>query len=1064
MGYIKSHSNYVIKEKHQLTNDGTIFERDMATVGGLNKFASGQVPIYQSSNFIITINNELTQTKDYSNDEWEKNASSETWTLNNINNYSRTNDSIDTNKIILKKDYYNLMDFAYYGSCSELIRSSITDIINNFPGELYVPYFTVNKKNHNNSISEITDGIKITYGNNNTVLGSNETDESGLKYVYLVDNPFNINIHTEYIDEKETENKLKFFANNLYRNFNVIDTNGNAKNINSVSITSSTSTCSNIGDCISTVNITYNNNKHFIIKAFLYSQNNIVYLTTKNNFGLHIRPKSEFLNDFFNKLDSFQKVLLNRNSTPKYTATFEVIEENSFGYESSLKSFTFPTTYGDYNLSTNDRIFSSYLSELINVSSFYDETFCDNLYRNMTHESIKNFDWTYTKEFSDGEEDEYVIGGTKVQKVLRLIGREFDEIKVYVDNISNTAITYDDKNNLADYFFTDTLNNEGWEIYNIYPLGYTYNNANKKYSVSSDTTSNVSPYSKTKLIKYGNTTLDGYVNNCSNGTPSYSIITGNSTVDYNIESNTIQDYIFHYSNEKEYSMQEVNNHFLKMLILNSRNIFRHKGTTECIEILLGLFGLKSKKYVNSIKDNDRIKLMYNNQSVINNYDYEVIEYTTFARPINDSDNSIDNYNRKKTIIYNTKDYAKGIYNKYQGLPVRCSVNGYIYPYFSPNKIIDGNPYYQMNGGWLNKPSIHNNFVSSTFTETIKNVKSVNNINDLLKIPYATLNDGDIYYVKNLNDEKIIINGVVYDVHEEHSITQTFKYIKFEVVNHSINVGNMFFYDKIIVSHKNSTSGYVYDLNALNNGKEIKVYLRNNSITVSNVDNSSYSISGSILTMDATKTNYFKIKDRNFKNKINDCGWVQLLKNSSDYHYIRSLKNDFTGNNPHKGNLKYDNGYEYISYFTKLFKYAVENEEFNDKAYSSYSDYLDDLASINDIGFLDLKNGDNDYHIYQDKKLHYFCDYINQSGDIITYDDDDIISNAKNTYTLLDKTEYSARITTSGNLDQIMNIKRVDIKFKLKFNNTSFKAYLDKVILQYLTQIIPSSVILNIKYE
>ena len=76
MGYIKSHSNYVIKEKHQLTNDGTIFERDMATVGGLNKFASGQVPIYQSSNFIITINNELTQTKDYSNDEWEKNASS----------------------------------------------------------------------------------------------------------------------------------------------------------------------------------------------------------------------------------------------------------------------------------------------------------------------------------------------------------------------------------------------------------------------------------------------------------------------------------------------------------------------------------------------------------------------------------------------------------------------------------------------------------------------------------------------------------------------------------------------------------------------------------------------------------------------------------------------------------------------------------------------------------------------------------------------------------------------------------------------------------------------------
>ena len=88
MAYIKSHSNYVIKDKHQLTNNGTILERDIATVGGLNKFALGQVPIYSSGNFIITINNDNTVTKNYDGNKWDKtienNSEVEEWTLENI--------------------------------------------------------------------------------------------------------------------------------------------------------------------------------------------------------------------------------------------------------------------------------------------------------------------------------------------------------------------------------------------------------------------------------------------------------------------------------------------------------------------------------------------------------------------------------------------------------------------------------------------------------------------------------------------------------------------------------------------------------------------------------------------------------------------------------------------------------------------------------------------------------------------------------------------------------------------------------------------------------------------
>ena len=58
MAYIKSHSNYVLKKKHQTINNGIIYERDITTIGGLNQFSPNQVPIYKSSNFIITINND----------------------------------------------------------------------------------------------------------------------------------------------------------------------------------------------------------------------------------------------------------------------------------------------------------------------------------------------------------------------------------------------------------------------------------------------------------------------------------------------------------------------------------------------------------------------------------------------------------------------------------------------------------------------------------------------------------------------------------------------------------------------------------------------------------------------------------------------------------------------------------------------------------------------------------------------------------------------------------------------------------------------------------------------
>ena len=51
--YVKSVSNYVIQEKHQTTNKGDIFERDITTISGRNFYNKNLRPVYNSGNFIM---------------------------------------------------------------------------------------------------------------------------------------------------------------------------------------------------------------------------------------------------------------------------------------------------------------------------------------------------------------------------------------------------------------------------------------------------------------------------------------------------------------------------------------------------------------------------------------------------------------------------------------------------------------------------------------------------------------------------------------------------------------------------------------------------------------------------------------------------------------------------------------------------------------------------------------------------------------------------------------------------------------------------------------------------
>ena len=88
--------------------------------------------------------------------------------------------------------------------------------------------------------------------------------------------------------------------------------------------------------------------------------------------------------------------------------------------------------------------------------------------------------------------------------------------------------------------------------------------------------------------------------------------------------------IKNYMSEITYTMPDVNNEFVKRLLLNSPYIWRHKGTLHGIDMVMSMFGMKSKKWAEK-----KGILNQSESDGSKSYDYEVKEYTSFTTRIKD---------------------------------------------------------------------------------------------------------------------------------------------------------------------------------------------------------------------------------------------------------------------------------------------------------------------------------------------------------------------------------------------------------------------------------------------
>lgn len=882
--YSKTYSNYLHRKLHQDTNNGPIFERDWGTLGERHVIESGKRKIYADSNFLFTDNN-LPGTKSRNNTQpW-----SDAYTIEDLS--PTVND--DVNNISKLSPSTDIRDYAYYGSALELIRASIENIIKWFPGKAWavasgVAKFLENEQRYIYMKHVVTDGhhnYAATY-----------TDSSDSYGIYQLRNPFSLDFYRSGVTFTDNDNQLRnlpsswqsYLVNgapikswNIWiKPYNECDADYTIQY--DITFEYDAEVCITVGD-----EPTQRPTK---VTGHIYGlkmEDGILWCTDVP--GLVLQPRDELIEDYFNSLDGFDAVLLNRTTMPQYNARLVTpipMPDNNPGYYYAERAYIWPSD--GYCILVDTIGFENYVNDLYNLGNVMDTAWCDNIWRNMTHEAIKNFDWTYTREYIEGDEQDNILGGTRMQHILRIWGRSFDDLKRYIDAISlKNVITYKNTGNIANAELSDKAELRGWEVYS------TKDNNNDNIHLSTQFINSLDKLENRWIIPDPNAAED---------------------------EETADDYPTHQkwfdtSNPDQVTQNSVDNDFMRKLILNAGGIFRTKSTKQAIEQVLALFGFGEEdfeieeryysvvpkraddifyhyapninpdpgtEYVDLSDEYDTIEeyMAANNYTFdedsephikINTNTYDLIIYLTYGE-------FCRNYNANKNIAINYDD------DEFSGLPLKTLYidnDYYIVPYFSQDKIYDGDVQFETNGGWGKSVSTRHEVdevidEKFNYMETIPYMEVVQNVEALTTVNAYTVGEKTIYYVMDLSDLTEFVESVP---------TTTSHFFKL------INKNN----PQIFASWRN-------------------VPLKLEGVSVGEYNDLCNS---SVLTIGCNYNDYLLCQ------------------------YHDSMVLDVIGNNPHVGYAAYDLGNQYYEYVNQPFKYAAEHYGYSN---------LDDCYTVSGFRF------------------------------------------------------------------------------------------------------------------
>jgi len=333
-------------------------------------------------------------------------------------------DSIAQSKIIAEKnfkvypnfDLTQITNFTQYGSMTKRMSVSVEKIINYFPAA--IESFVLG--------SDFSTGVTA----DNIVYNQDFGQTTFELNVAKIFNPFDIdftqnatrNLSLREVEVSYLRNMTTQFAN--YALF----LNDVAYNV--VRIVPTTSLTSGV------LTIVVEGNP-FNLQTFTYDE-------------LVIRPNDRVVNQIFNEnFDEVERFLLNRNVTPVYTSSFQVPKEAEDGtYYITTETATWPKK-GNWNLDIITNSFTNYLVKLNDISESFDLYRTNLVSRFLTTGAFKDFD----------------TPGQKVEKVLQIYGRSFDETNKFINALAfMNSVNYNTGNDIPSALLKNLAQTLGWNI------------------------------------------------------------------------------------------------------------------------------------------------------------------------------------------------------------------------------------------------------------------------------------------------------------------------------------------------------------------------------------------------------------------------------------------------------------------------------------------------------------------------------------------------------------------------------------------------------------------------
>lgn len=325
---------------------------------------------------------------------------------------------VERNKdVVLNIDNSDLKSYIRYGNTLELIKATLNNIILNYPASLFVD----SKDYTLNPINTIFDHTYNIYSNKTKlkITSENIVNNYGLIYDYnnlnIPDNNEIRNLNISYskyclLYEGETYNIINFTGNTTNGNYVTLEIEGIP-----------------FMDEIDTV----------LSKTF------------------HIKPQPIIFNKFKKKLTQLEKYFLSKRLNDD--SGFEFILKNPSINDNGTISYTnkklvWPTSDG-YNIDYEGGNYNRFIEVLRNISHNYDQTKTDIINRYLKPPSLEIYDNTQNK---------------KIEKLMRVWGRNLDEIRKYIDALSRiNKLSYDKKNNVPDVLVKNLARSFGWNDFTL---------------------------------------------------------------------------------------------------------------------------------------------------------------------------------------------------------------------------------------------------------------------------------------------------------------------------------------------------------------------------------------------------------------------------------------------------------------------------------------------------------------------------------------------------------------------------------------------------------------------